>query len=283
MINETVEEIDRMQTHSSSLVAVKAARALEELLDREFPAVEEYLRTLERNSRALVRANPSHASLHTTQREIVEQVREADPASIDAAKDETAAAIDAVVERVERAKRGAAERAADRLADADVLLTHDYSSTVQMAIDLAVEDGASFEVYATEARPRFLGRKTVRELAAKDAVEAHLVVDSAAGHFLPECDQVVVGMDCIVEDTLYNRVGTYPIAATAADAGVPVTVVGSGAKVIEGGFAFENEFRPPYEVMREPAEGFSVENPAYDATPTRLLDAVVTDAETIEY
>jgi translation initiation factor eIF-2B subunit delta len=29
--------------------------------------------------------------------------------------------------------------------------------------------------------------------------------------------------------------------------------------------------------MREPAEGFTVENPAYDATPTRLLDSVVTD------
>ena len=29
--------------------------------------------------------------------------------------------------------------------------------------------------------------------------------------------------------------------------------------------------------MREPAEGFTVRNPAYDATPTHLLDNVVTD------
>jgi translation initiation factor eIF-2B subunit delta len=29
--------------------------------------------------------------------------------------------------------------------------------------------------------------------------------------------------------------------------------------------------------MREPADGFVVENPAYDATPTRLVDTVVTD------
>jgi translation initiation factor eIF-2B subunit delta len=29
--------------------------------------------------------------------------------------------------------------------------------------------------------------------------------------------------------------------------------------------------------MREPAEGFTIENPAYDATPTRLLDQLITD------
>ena len=70
MIDETAEEIADMQTHSSSVVAVKAARALRELTDREFPSVDEYLRSLERNSNALRRANPSHASLHNTPREI---------------------------------------------------------------------------------------------------------------------------------------------------------------------------------------------------------------------
>jgi translation initiation factor eIF-2B subunit delta len=111
-----------------------------------------------------------------------------------------------------------------------------------------------------------------------DRVDTHRIVDSAAGHFLPECDRVVTGMSCIVEETLYNRIGTHPIAATADDVGVPMTVIGSGAKIIEeGGFAFENEIRTPSEVMREPAEGFAVENPAYDATPTHLLESVVTD------
>jgi len=32
-------------------------------------------------------------------------------------------------------------------------------------------------------------------------------------------------------------------------------------------------------VMLEPAEGFAIENPAYDATPMRLVDEVITDAE----
>ncbi|QLH83488.1 translation initiation factor eIF-2B [Halosimplex pelagicum] len=283
MIDETVEEIADMQTHSSSVVAVKAAEALLALTEREYPTVEEYVRTLERNSHALRRANPSHASLQTTQREILSTVEDADADSVESAKETTHDAVESVVDRVESAKERAAERAVEYLEDGTTLLTHDYSSTVLEAIERTVDAGAELEVYCTEARPRYLGRKMVRTLAELDGVDAHLIVDGAAGHFLPEIDQVVVGMDCIVEDTLYNRIGTYPLAATASDVGVPVRVVGAEAKVVTGGFAFENEHRSVSEVIREPADGFAVENPAYDATPTRLLDAAITDERVHEF
>jgi len=283
MIDETVEEIADMQTHSSSVVAVKAAEALLGLTEREYPTVEEYVRTLERNSHALRRANPSHASLQTTQREILSTVEDADADSVESAKETTHDAVESVVDRVQSAKERAAERAVEYLEDGTTLLTHDYSSTVLEAIERTVESGTDLEVYCTEARPRYLGRKMVRTLSDIESVEAHLIVDGAAGHFLPEIDQVVVGMDCIVEDTLYNRIGTYPLAATAADAGVPVRVVGAEAKVVTGGFAFENEHRSASEVIREPADGFAVENPAYDATPTRLLDAAITDERVHEF
>ena len=266
-----------MRTHSSSVVAVKAAHALRDLLDNEYPTVEEYVRALERNSNALRRANPSHASLATTQRDIVGTVQDADLASVEAAKELTSVAIDEAVEKVENAKHEAAEATAERIEDGQTLLTHDYSSTVLEAIELAAQSGKHLEVYVTEARPRHLGRKTARTLAAIDRVEPTLVVDGASGYYLPECDRVLLGMDCIVEDTYYNRVGTYPLVATAADVGVPVTVTGSSAKLVDEGFRFENDFRDPSEVIREPPEGFAVKNPAYDGTPTRLLDDVITD------
>ena len=277
MIDETAKEIREMQTHSSSTVAIKAAEALRELLDREYATVEEYVRALDRNSSALRRAQPSHASLHSTQREIVARVEDGDPDTVEEAKELTEAAIEAIVDDVETAKHEAAQHAVELLPDGATVLTHDYSSTVLEAIELAAQEGHHIEVYVTEARPRFLGRKTARTLASVDRVDATLIVDSAAGHYLDECDRVVLGMDCIVEDTLYNRVGTFPIAATAAELAVPVSVFGASAKLIDSGFAFENDFRSPSEVMREPAEGFRIENPAYDATPVHLLENVVTD------
>ncbi|MFC7199069.1 translation initiation factor eIF-2B [Halospeciosus flavus] len=279
MIDETAEEIREMRTHSSSVVAVKAAHALRDLLDGDYPSVEEYLRTLERNSNALRRANPSHASLVTTQRDIVESVEAADPETVAEAQEALRDAIDRVVDEVERGKHAAARNAADEIEDGATLLTHDYSSTVLEALELAAQEGKHLDVYCTEARPRHLGRKTARQLGEIDRIEPTLIVDSAAGHYLSEAvDKVLIGMDCIVDGTLYNRVGTYPLASTAADADVPVTVTGSSAKIVEeGGFRFENDFRTVSEVIREPPEGFDVANPAYDATPTGLVDRVVTD------
>ncbi|MFB6107959.1 MAG: translation initiation factor eIF-2B [Haloplanus sp.] len=276
MIDETIEEIQRMETHSSSVVAVKAASALLELLDREYRNVEEYERDLERNAGALRRANPSHASLHKAMREILDGVV-GETESLDEAETLTRRVIEDVVDGIESGKREAAAEAATTFTDGETFLTHDYSSTVMEAVESAAADGRHLTAYVTEARPRYLGRKTARHLAEMDRVDPHLVVDAAAGHVLDRCDRVVVGMDCIVDDVLYNRVGTFPLAAAANVLDVPVTVVGSVSKIIDDDFVFENEQRPPAEVIREPVEGIAIDNPAYDATPMSLVDSVVTD------
>jgi translation initiation factor eIF-2B subunit delta len=281
MIDETIEEIRRMQTHSSSVVAVKATTALAELLDRDYRNVEEYERDLERNAGALRRANPSHASLHKAMREVVEGVL-GETETVEDAKARTREEIDRIVEEVEMGKSRAAARAADTFDDGETFLTHDFSSTVLQAIEAAAADGSHLTGYVTEARPRYLGRKTARRLAELDRVDTHLLVDSAAGYLLDRCDRVVVGMTCIVGDTLYNRVGTFPLAAAANVVDVPVVVVGSKSKIIESDFVFENEEREPAEVIREPVEDVVIENPAYDATPMDLIDRVVTDQDVFE-
>ena len=276
MIDETVEEIREMRTHSSSIVAVNATRALRDLVDREFATVDEFERDLEHNAGALRRANPSHASLHNAMREVVRSVvGRAD--TVESAQKILESTVDRVVDDVETGKRQAAEQLAATFDDDETFLTHDYSSTVLEAIEEVVGPDTSLTAYVTEARPRYLGRKTARELAALNGIQPHLMVDSAAGEFLPEVDRVIVGMDCIVDRTLYNRVGTFPLVATANQVDVPVTVVGSGAKIIVDGFRFENEIRSGSEVMLEPVEGIEIENPAYDATPVELIDSVITD------
>jgi translation initiation factor eIF-2B subunit delta len=276
MIDETIEEIREMQTHSSSVVAVKATQALSELFDREYVSVEEYETDLERNVRALRRANPSHASLYSALHAVLDAVQgEAD--TVETAKELTRETIDDVVRTIERAKHRAAENLADTIDDGDSFLTHDYSTTVLEGVEVAAAAGRHLTAYVSEARPRYLGRKTARTLAEIDRVEPHLLVDSAAGHVLRKTDRLLLGMTCVVDDTYYNRIGSFPIVAAANELDVTVTVVGSSTKLIDEGFVFENEQRPPSEVMLEPAEGFEIENPAYDATPLDLVDEIVTD------
>jgi len=276
MINETVEEIQGMHSHSSSTIAIKATEALSELLEREYASVDEFELDLERNAGALRRANPSHASLHNAvwavQRAVVDAAD-----TVEESKDLTREMIDRVIDDIETGKTRAAANAAETFEDGETFMTHDFSSTALSAVETAADAGTSLTAYVKETRPRYIGRGTARMLADIDPVDPHLLVDNAMGHYLSECDRVVIGMDCIVDDTLYNRVGTLPLAATAQKLDVPVVVVGSGAKVIEDGFVFENQFRAPEEVMLEPVEGITIENPSYDATPVELIDKLVTD------
>jgi len=274
MIDETVAEIDAMRTSSSSAVAVKAAESLRELLDREYASAEAFERDLEHNAGVLRRSSPSHASLHNAMRALEDAV--GDVTDVAAGKRRLAEAIDAVVDDVETGKHEAAAAAAERFSDGETFLTHDYSTTVLEAVEQAVYDGVHLTAHVTEARPRCLGRRTARRLAGMDRVDVHLGVDSATAHALAAADRVVLGMTCITGGTYYNRVGTHPLVTTANALEVPVTVVGSGAKVIED-FRFENQRRGDVEVLREPIEGVTVENPVYDATPVDLVDEVVTD------
>jgi translation initiation factor eIF-2B subunit delta len=275
MIDETVAEIRAMQTHSTSAVAVKATRSLAELLDREYVTVDEFERDLEHNAGVLRRSNPSHAALHNALRDVERSVI-GEPTSVEDGKQLLEDTIERVVDDIETAKGEAAANAAEHIEDGDTLLVHDYSTTVLESIENAVRDGAHVTVYVTEARPRTLGRKTARVLAGMTRVDVRMVVDSAMGYALRDCDRVLLGITCITGGTYYNRIGTFPVVVTARELGVPVTAVGSGAKTIEE-FRFENEFRSAVEVMREPVEGVQIENPSYDATPIGMIDTVITD------
>jgi translation initiation factor eIF-2B subunit delta len=277
MIDETIARIREMRTHSESTVAVDATRALEELIERDHVDVEAFERDLERNAGALRRSNLSHALLHTAMQETVRGVvGEAD--TLDEAKRLLQEVIDQEVETIERSKHDAAANAAERLDDGETVMTHENSTTVMETLRRAVDDGKTFTVYVTETRPRYIGRLTVRELATWDGVDPHLITDSAAGYFLHEADRVLLGMNCLVDETYYNRIGTFTLCAAASVLDVPVTVVAASRKIVDEGFAFENDQRSPSEVLSEPAEGFTVENPGYDATPLGLVDTIVTES-----
>jgi Translation initiation factor 2B subunit, eIF-2B alpha/beta/delta family len=275
MIDETVAEIQAMETHSSSVVVVKAAEALGELLDRDYDSLESFERDVEHNAGALRRSNPSHASMHGALREVEQRVI-GEASTVAEARKLLNTTIQETISEVRSGKREAAAQAAEILDDGDTFLTHDYSSTVLEAVRQAAATGAELTAHVTEARPRYLGRKAARQFVNIEGVTPHLFVDSAMAHALADADRVLLGMTCVTDDTYYNRVGTYPLIATAAQQNVPVTVVGSSAKVVDG-FRFQNEYRKAVEVSREPIEDVAIENPAYDGAPIELIDQVITD------
>ncbi|MBA4741542.1 MAG: S-methyl-5-thioribose-1-phosphate isomerase [Azoarcus sp.] len=157
--------------------------------------------------------------------------------------------------------------------------------------------GLAVHVWVSETRPRNQGLLTEWEL--REAGVPHtLVVDNAAGILIArgEVDVVITGADRIAAngDTA-NKVGTYLKALAARDNGVPFWIAAPCSTVdfaAADAAALPIEDRDPDEVRRITGPGEDgriatialapasapAANPAFDVTPARLIDAIITEA-----
>ncbi len=148
-------------------------------------------------------------------------------------------------------------------------------------------------VHVDETRPLLQGsRLTAWELAA-DGIDHVVQVDSAAAGAILRglVDAVLIGADRIAAngDTA-NKVGSVGLALACADAGIPFVVAAPWSTVdltTPDGAGIAIEERGAEEVVSfggtptAPA-GSRVFNPAFDVTPARLIDAVVTERGVVE-
>ncbi|MEE6209126.1 ribose 1,5-bisphosphate isomerase [Salarchaeum sp. III] len=166
-----------------------------------------------------------------------------------------------------------------RFADGDTVMTHCHSTDALACVERAVESGKSLSAYVKETRPRKQGHITAERLREL-GVDVTLIVDSAAHHFLPEVDHVLVGADAVRADgAVVNKIGTAGLAASASERDVPVTVAAQTLKLAPrtlAGHPIDIEERDPAEVLDTDLD-VSVANPAFDVTPARYVDAVVTE------
>src|SRR4051794_26744653 len=171
--------------------------------------------------------------------------------------------------------------------NAGALATAGYGTALGV-VRAAIEGGKKIDVFADETRPFLQGaRLTVWELQ-QDGIEATLIADNMAGHFLRSgrIGCVVVGADRIAANgDVANKIGTYSVAVLAKENCVPFYVAApistldlsleSGDQIpIEQRAA--NEVTHVYGVHVAPA-GIGVENPAFDVTPNRYVAGIITE------
>jgi methylthioribose-1-phosphate isomerase len=206
-----------------------------------------------------------------------------------------------VLDEDEVANRALSEQGADwllrRCADRPLrVLTHCNTGTLATtawgtALGIVRElhaRGRLDVVHVDETRPLLQGsRLTAWELAA-DGIDHVVQVDSAAAGAILRglVDAVVIGADRIAAngDTA-NKVGSVGLALACADAGVPFVVAAPWSTVdlaTPDGAGIAIEERAAEEVVAlggvpTAPEGSRVFNPAFDVTPARLIDAVVTE------
>ncbi|NMA55310.1 MAG: S-methyl-5-thioribose-1-phosphate isomerase [Firmicutes bacterium] len=156
-------------------------------------------------------------------------------------------------------------------------------------IRAAHQAGKDIRVFAGETRPLLQGaRLTVLELM-EDGIPVTLITDSMAGWVMYKglVNMVIFGADRIARngDTA-NKIGSYSLAVLAKEHDIPVYVAAPRSSFdfsLSCGQEIPIEERAPEEITQlnqspiTPA-GAKVFNPAFDITPHRYLDGIITEA-----
>ncbi len=171
--------------------------------------------------------------------------------------------------------------------NAGALATAGYGTALGV-IRAAVAAGKKIDVFADETRPFLQGaRLTIWELQ-HDNIPATLITDNMAGHFLHSgrIGCVIVGADRIASNgDVANKIGTYSVAVLAKENRVPFYVAAPISTLdltLASGDQIPIEQRAAKEVTHHGGilvapQGTAVENPAFDVTPHRYVDAIVTE------
>jgi len=235
-----------------------------------------FLNELIRISRMLIDSQPTMAPFFNLANVLLLSAE--DHQDLEEMKQSTKKAIKAFVFHLQSAAERISKIARRLVPEESRVLTHSYSSTVLRALIDMKEEGKRFEVICTESRPMYEGYQLAKKLG-EFHIKVRLQIDSAAAETLHEVDLILVGADCLNPLGLVNKVGTYGLALSAKEKGVPFYTLCGTDKLLGAGMA--NKFRllkrDPKEVWPNVPEGVEAVNYYFDTTPLEYLRAIVTE------
>lgn len=162
----------------------------------------------------------------------------------------------------------------------DVIFTHCHSTNVVNALIYAKKKGKKFEVYNTETRPLYQGRKTARQLR-KAKIPVTMFVDSALGVALSKeqgtkkADKVFLGADAIMRKGIINKIGSEVIARIAKQEKIPVYVIADSWKSTKKNIPIEK--RKLNEVWDNAPKKIKIVNPAFEFVPRKYITRIISE------
>jgi ribose 1,5-bisphosphate isomerase len=168
----------------------------------------------------------------------------------------------------------------------DVIFTHCRSTNVVNALIYARKKGKKFEVYNTETRPLFQGRKTASELR-KTGIKVTMFVDSALGVALSKeqgtkkADKVFLGSDALTKKGVINKIGSEVIAQIAKNNKIPVYIVADSWKYTSKIPPMEQ--RGLKEIWDRAPKNIKTKNPAFEFVPKKYIKAIVSELGVLSY
>lgn len=167
-----------------------------------------------------------------------------------------------------------------------VIFTHCHSTNVVQALVYAKKKGRKFQVYLTETRPLFQGRKTARELRKK-GIKVTAFVDAAAAIALEKkqktrkTDLVFFGADAILKDGVINKVGSGMFSDIAKQNKIPVYIIADSWKYSPEHVKIEE--RSFHEIWKRVPKHIKIRNPAFEKIEKNQIKAVVSELGILSY
>eukprot|EP00471_Norrisiella_sphaerica_P003161 CAMPEP_0184488604 /NCGR_PEP_ID=MMETSP0113_2-20130426/12628_1 /TAXON_ID=91329 /ORGANISM="Norrisiella sphaerica, Strain BC52" /LENGTH=325 /DNA_ID=CAMNT_0026871495 /DNA_START=101 /DNA_END=1078 /DNA_ORIENTATION=- len=171
------------------------------------------------------------------------------------------------------------------------LATVDYGTALGIIYTLQ-EQGKNIHVYVDETRPRLQGARLTAWELQQAGIPQHLIVDSASGFLMRKgmIDVCVFGADRVTANgDVANKIGTYNLSVVAKENKVKVYCACPTSTIdlsLKSGDEIEIEERGADEVTGLSIDstggsiapkGVPVCNFAFDMTPAKYIDAIVTE------
>lgn len=171
--------------------------------------------------------------------------------------------------------------------NAGALATAGYGTALGV-IRAAVEQGKKIHVYADETRPFLQGSRLTAWELMKDGIPTTVISDNMAGAMMKQgkIGAIVVGADRIAANgDVANKIGTYTVAVLAKEHGIPFYVAAPFSTIdleTPDGSKIPIEERNAKEVTHIAGKqmvpnGVGIENPAFDVTPAKYVNAIITE------
>ncbi|PYX85605.1 MAG: S-methyl-5-thioribose-1-phosphate isomerase [Acidobacteria bacterium] len=171
--------------------------------------------------------------------------------------------------------------------NAGALATCGYGTALGV-IRAAVEQGKKIHVFADETRPFLQGSRLTAWELMKDGIPTTVISDNMAGAMMKQgrIGAIVVGADRIAANgDVANKIGTYTVAVLAKEHGIPFYVAAPFSTIdlaTPDGSKIPIEQRNQREVTHIAGrqmvpDGVEVENPAFDVTPAKYVNAIITE------
>ncbi len=293
-VGEVASALKEMKMRGAPLIGVAAAYGLAlAAYHSKAETREDLIRELEESAETLRETRPTAVNLFWAVERILNKGRDT-IGGVQELRRVVLAEAERMADEDVDVNRRIGEHGSKLISDGDAILTHCNAgslATVDYGTALAIvrsawEEGKRIRVIADETRPKLQGaRLTVYELI-RDGIPVTLITDNMSGYLMAKglVQKVIVGADRIVRDAVINKIGTYAVAILAHEHTIPFYVAAptstfdlsrdSGDVIIEE--------RNPDEVthvrsVRVAPENAKVMNPAFDITPLKYVDAIISE------